>query len=144
MIALAFICLGFLIGNLAGLSAGGVARTLLPLLFAFGGGSAVAFMQKLEPDNRKRAAVAIIALSISCLVGLYSGVLVAEYQWLSPEKEKAHLTRASIEARKYVREHLVSPANKIDTKLTNNELPIREAYEQLYKLINKEPVEERK
>jgi hypothetical protein len=138
MITFGFVCLGFLIGNLTGLSSDGVTRALLPPLFAFGGGSAVAFMQKVQPDVRRRAAAAIVALSLSCLVGVYSGIVVAEYQWLSPDSEKALEVRVSVGARKYLKEHLISPAKTIDTKLSSGELTAEQAYDQLHRLLTTE------
>jgi hypothetical protein len=135
MIAFAFISLGFLVGHLAGFSADGVTKSLLPLLFAFVGGSAVAFMQKLQQSDRNRAAIAIIALSLSCLVGLYSGIVVSEYQWLSPDREVALATRPSVKQRKYLMEHVVPQAKAIDTKLSNEELTQKQAYDQLYELL---------
>jgi hypothetical protein len=139
MITFAFVCLGFLIGNLVGLSTDGVTRALLPLLFAFGGGSAVAFMQKVQPDDRRRAAAAIVALSLSCLVGVYSGIVVAEYQWLSPDSEKALAERVSVGSQKYLKEYLISPAKAIDTKLSSGELTAEQAYDQLYRLLTTKP-----
>ena len=45
--AIAFAALGFLIGNLVGLTGGPISASTIALLFAFGGGSAVGFLPKL-------------------------------------------------------------------------------------------------
>lgn len=137
-ILFAFLSLGFLIGNLVGLTAESVTSTILALLFAFGGGSALAFVQKLEPKNLKLVSVAIIALSWSCLAGIYSGIRVSEYQMLSPQKEEP-VSKISIEDKKYLRENITSKANLIDQRLANGHYNFEEAYRELYKTTQELP-----
>ncbi len=140
---IAFAALGFLVGNLAGLTASSVTTSLLSLLFAFGGGSVIAVIQKLDQEHRRLAAQAICALSVACLIGLYASILVCEWQILSPRNgglsEALQTSRGSlrdsIASRKYLRDHIVDPARAIDMQYKNGTLTCEEAYEQLYSLV---------
>ena len=51
LIVFAFACLGFLIGNLVGFSSGSTLSVLIPLLFSFAGGSAIAFARRSGKHN---------------------------------------------------------------------------------------------
>lgn len=130
----AFLALGFLIGNLAGLTSESITNTLMGLLFAFAGGSAITFMHKLDEIARANASKAIFSLALACLLGIYSGIFISEHQLLSPHEQKV-AGRANIESRKYLRENLFPLAQTIDQKKANGHLTPEEAYEQLYKLI---------
>jgi hypothetical protein len=133
MILVAFAALGFLIGNLIGLSAESTLSVVLPLLFAFGSGSAVAFLHKLKPEDRKLAGAAVTALSLSCLLGAYSGILVSEHQILSPTRPPP-APGQTIEARKYLRTIDVRPLELIDQRYKGGEMTAAEAYEALYQV----------
>jgi hypothetical protein len=134
MLIIAFTTLGFLIGNLIGLSAESTLVTVLPLLFAFGGGAAIAFLHKLKQGERRNASVAITALSLSCLIGVYTGIYITEHQIISTsEVKQARLS--SIESRKYLRSININSVEQIDSKLKTGELSIKQAYEALYNLI---------
>jgi hypothetical protein len=132
----AFLTLGFLVGNLAGLSSAAITNTIIGLLFAFGGGSAVAFLQKLDANARVHAGRAIFAISFGCLFGVYTGILVAEHQLLTPERERHKRAdqRAKLEDRRYTRGEVANAAHAIDQHLTNGRIELREAYRQLYDL----------
>jgi len=139
IIVFAFICLGFLIGNLVGLSAQSTVAILIPLLFTFGGGSAVAFLPSLDAASRKLAAAAVIALSLSCLIGLYTGIIVSERQLLSSQEKRASSlsARTSIADRKYLRAIDMREVDVIDQRQRNNDISVKQAYEQLYELAKK-------
>ena len=128
---IAFISLGFLIGNLAGLSANNVTNSLIALLFAFAGGSAIAFLSKLERPDRTLAGQAITALSIGCLLGTYGGVLVAEYQVLTPPAYRQAPADSSVGTRKLLRAELKSQASVIDQMYKGGQLSLDQAYELL-------------
>jgi hypothetical protein len=130
--AFAFACLGFLIGNLVGLSATSALAVIIPLLFTFGGGSAIAFLPKLDTASRKLAATAVIALSLSCLIGVYFGIFVSEHQFLSASSTSRQI---AIAERKYLRSTSLSEVDVIDQKLRTRELTAEEAYRQLYQLV---------
>jgi hypothetical protein len=135
MVVLAFVCLGFLIGNLVGLSAESALAVIVPLLFAFGGGSAVAFLHKLGPAERTRSAGAVVALSIGCLIGVYVGIVVSERQALSPSKRR--LAREATTADlKYLRSADIEKVNEIDQRYKGGALSAAEAYERLYSLVS--------
>ena len=135
MAALAFLMLGFLIGNLVGLSAESVLATLMPLLFAFGGGSAIGFLHKVDEASKQVAFQAILTLSIGCLAGTYMGIAVSEHQLMTPPSRRATEERASIIGSKYLRSYLTSEAHQIDQLYTSGALDAEGAYDQLYGLV---------
>lgn len=111
---IAFVSLGFLVGNIAGMSASPVAATVIASVFTLAGGSALALFQKLQEADIKRASQSIAAFSVSCLFGLYVGILVTEYQLLSPTNQQSETQSATADTRwdkKYVR---TSEINNID------------------------------
>lgn len=132
---LAFLFLGFLVGNLAGITAESVTSSLLALLFAFGGGSAIAFVHKLDSAKRKLASQAVVVLSIGCLVGTYLGIYVTERQLLTPTSYRTTPEKSSIELRKVLRAGLVSQASMIDQLHKSGTLSAEKAYETLYETI---------
>lgn len=147
---LAFATLGLLIGNLVGLTAESIVSSLVALLFVCGGGSAIGFLVGLDADRRKAASVAISSLSLACLVGIYTGILVSEYQLLTPPERRAEGAKFSIGEsiplsatnrtlkNVYVRAFLTTEANQIDQLKVTGKMSAEEAYEALYKLISEE------
>jgi hypothetical protein len=135
MVVIAFVCLGFLIGNLVGLSAQSTVAIILPLLFAFGGGSAIAFLPKLDAKDREQAAAAVMAMSLSCLVGVYSGILVSEYQILSPKNSPSRSRAGSIAEMKYLRGATMDKIVAIDQQFRTHTLTAVQALEQLHELV---------
>ena len=135
MIVFAFVCLGFLIGNLVGLSAESTLAVIIPLLFTFGGGSAVAFLPKLDAESRKVAATAVVALSLSCLAGVYSGIVVSEYQLLSPHRGTGK--RTAVAEMKYLRSVDLKKVDAIDQQFRTHVLTAEQAYERLYETATK-------
>ncbi len=133
-IFLAFTSLGYLVGNLVGLTAASVTGTLISLLFAFSGGSAIAFMHKIDADARTRANKAILALTLACLVGVYTGIYVSDNQLLTKDVTKIR-ERRTIEANKYTRNKFLSKANAVDQRRANNHLTWEEAYKELYEFM---------
>lgn len=137
MDVLAFTALGFLIGNLVGLTAESVVSAILPLLFAFGGGSAIGYFHKISLEARQSASTAILAISLSCLVGVYSGIAVSEHQWLTPEERRDVRAEAGIADSKYLRSYLASEADQIDQLKSAGALSPEEAYQALYQLVGR-------
>ena len=80
----AFSFLGLLVGNIVGLTSASISNTVLAAIFAFIGGSVVTFQSKLTNEQIRFALHAITAFSIFTLFGIYIGILVKEYQLLSP------------------------------------------------------------
>ena len=138
LIVLAFVCLGFLIGNLVGLSAESTLAVLIPLLFTFAGGSAVAFLPKLDVESRRLAAAAVIALSLSCMAGVYSGIFVSEHQLLSPSSTRASSSSTrSIAENKYLKSINMRDVDAIHQQFRTNRLTAEQAYNQLHELVSK-------
>jgi hypothetical protein len=123
---LGFGALGLLIGNLIGMTSEGVVGQLISLLFVFVGGSVLAFLHRLSPNDRRLAGGALFSLSVACILGLYAGIWVNEHRTLS-------LAGARSTQDKYVRGAYVSKATVIDSMKANG-LPADEAYKQMYDL----------
>jgi len=163
---LAFSALGLLIGNLVGLSATSIVTPLLGLLFAFGGSSIIAFLHKLSGDDRKAAAQAVLAISLACLVGVYSGVLINQYRVLTPKARRwpVAVSASSKSVRgdesvpsgeksngatgndpllwtyeRYVRSAIGKKADEIDVRYRNHEITSAVAYDSLYAAVQRIP-----
>jgi hypothetical protein len=145
---LAFASLGFLIGNLVGMTASSVVVPIAGLLFAFVGGSAIGFLHKVDAHTRTLASKAILSLCLSCFVGVYLGVAVSEYQLLTPGRNKA--VQASVKSagkpildaadslgtrKYYLRADVISSLDDIDDRYVNHHLSAEEAYQQLHTLL---------
>ena len=131
---IAFTSLGFLIGNLVGLTSESTIVSLIGLLFVFAGSSAISFMHKLSEHEKINASKAIMSLSISCLVGVYASAVISDNQLLTFEENMSN-KRDTIASRKYIRENIISEVNQIDKMKADNEISVDKAYEKLYKLI---------
>ena len=146
-LAFAFAMLGLLIGTLVGLTSESVVQTLIGLLFALMGGSVIAFLGKMSSEDRKAASQAIASLSIACLIGIYSGIIVTQYRLLSPrlDSNKPTVTaRAEIskETYKYLRSAKTDKANAIDIRYKQHLITLEQAYEEMYSLAKEPPGEE--
>lgn len=141
----AFAMLGLLIGTLVSLTAESVVKPLLGLLFASMGGSVIALLSKLRPEDRKAASQAIAALSIACLIGIYSGIIVTQHRLLSPRSEstgpEGTLKRSEIVKDRYLRAAIVKKATAIDIRYKQHQMTLKQAYEELYSLASN-PTEE--
>jgi hypothetical protein len=152
-LVLAFSALGLLIGNLVGLSTTPIVASLLGLLFAFAGGSVIAFLHKLTPPDRTAAGQALLALSVGSLIGLYAGIAVSEYRLLSPAHRRVAAppnagtgtTRAErapdalFGSSGYVRNEIARKADEIDARYQNGELTAEAAFRELYRFIKAVP-----
>lgn len=139
LLVIAFVSLGFLIGNLAGLTSASITVPLLSALFAFGGGSAVAWLQKIDTESRHLASVIIFSLSLSCLIGVYSGIYVSEHQLLTPEKvRQERWADDSSLTYLYLRSVDIALAHKIDQMYTSKRITAEQAYEQIYEMFTAE------
>ena len=136
MVFLAFVSLGFLVGSLIGMSAESTVTVVLPLLFAFGGGSAVAFLHKLSDRDARRAAMAVVALSLSCLVGVLGGVVVTERQLLTPSDLRKARREASptVESLKVLRSEALDSLADADAQKRAKIITCDQAYDRVYRL----------
>jgi hypothetical protein len=80
---LSFAALGLLIGSIAGLTSAAITTSLLSALFAFVGGSVLAFLPKFNNEDRRVASSAIAGLSMAATIGLYGSLYVREHRVLS-------------------------------------------------------------
>ena len=138
MLIISFVSLGLLIGHIAGMTSAPVSNSLIGLIFAFGGGTAIGFLRKISKAERKTAAVCITSLCLSCLVGLYIGILVTEYRLLSPSSASSNIdvSQSRLSTKKYLREGVMKKIHHIDTKYRNNHLKCEEAYDEILSLID--------
>jgi hypothetical protein len=141
-LAMSFVALGFLIGNLIGLTAASVVASVLGLLFAFLGGSVIALLRRLSADDRRAAGQALCGLSTGCLAGLYVGILVSERQLLSAGQHRLSAARNTDSTRspavvelKYLRSDIVKRIDAIDLQYTTQSLSCPEAYSQLLRAV---------
>ena len=86
--------IGLLVGSLVGMSSDHLSRVLLGLLFGLIGGSIAASLRKIPVSDRRLAGAALFALSLGCLIGVYSGILVSQYQLLTPVSERPWIKAA--------------------------------------------------
>jgi len=162
-IVLGFLSLGFLVGNIVGMTAQSVVTSLLGLLFAFAGGSVLSIMHKLDVADRNAAGQAVMALSLSCLLGIYSGIFVSEHRLLSPAvpatSTKSEMMQRNVEAtptsqsqetkqqvqgkegtipsaaNKYLLSLSVDEIDQIDQLRTSGKISSDEAYKRLHNLV---------
>jgi hypothetical protein len=138
--------LGLLVGNLVGLTATSVVTPLLGLLFAFVGGSVIVMLGKLPSADRRLAGQCIVALALGCLIGTYGGIVVTEYQLLSPKIDHVPATRMTVADRKaylYLRSEVMAPAAAIQLQYAQGHITAEEAYGQLRALLQKAEGNER-
>lgn len=74
---IAFSSMGFLVGNIAGLTSAPITKALLAAVLTFGGGSIIAFQTKLSKERLLTGALdAVAAFSLATLIGLYVALYV--------------------------------------------------------------------
>jgi hypothetical protein len=88
LLAIAFLATGLLIGTSVAFSDEKLTQGLLAAIFALFGGSLLALLQKLSVVDQIKAAVALCAISLGTLLGIYSGLYVNEFQLLTPMTER--------------------------------------------------------
>jgi hypothetical protein len=133
---LAFVALGFLAGQLVALSASSLATSLLGLLFAFGGGSAISLLKKLEGADRILACKGIFLLSVGCLTGIYSGIYVSQYQVLTPDRTVA-AARVKSGSVQYLRENVTTAALAVAQRKANRDLTTAQAVDELVGIVDR-------
>lgn len=131
----AFLILGLLIGNLTGFTVDSVVGSLITLLFAFGGGSAIAFVKDLDQIARKHVGQTILALSIGCLLGIYMSIYISEHQLFTPLLYRASPKESTIDSRKVLRSDLQKTINTIDQLYRDSLISAQDAYESLYESV---------
>ena len=122
---LGFAALGFLIGNLVGLTSESVVTQTIGLLFAVMGGSLIVLLKGLQPDDRRLAGKMILSLSVMALLGVVSGIVISENRLLSP----AHIVAGA--DNKYLRKLTASDLAEIDLRYNSGHLTPAEAYKEL-------------
>lgn len=141
LIGFAFASTGFLVGNLMGMSASPLATGVVAAVFAFAGGSAVAFLRRVAGDDRRLAARAIVGLTWGCLIGAYVSAWVTEHQWLRPaamrQTEPSAIAKTDPDVEKW---HPLSAspavaAAEIDTRRAERKITITEAFKELSALV---------
>jgi thiol:disulfide interchange protein len=83
IIFLGFLMLGLTTGFLTGMSSSPLAISMIALLFAFAGGSAVTLLTKLSRPQTELVGALLLALSVGTLIGCCAGVVVNENRLLT-------------------------------------------------------------
>lgn len=131
LFGIAFASLGLLIGNMIGLSADSLVKVLIPAMFAFGGGSVLALLNKLTVNDQRTAAVSLIALSSFCLLGVYIGILQTEYRVFTPKTDGQNQREIITSEQKYLRSVSLERIDIIDTQFRQGLITGETAYEKL-------------
>jgi len=132
----AFVALGFVAGQLVGLSATSLATSLLGLLFAFGGGSAIAVLKNLEGADRIVACKGIFLLSVGCLAGIYAGIYMSQHQVFTPDRTVAAARIKSGET-PYLRKNVTAAALAVDQRKANRDLTAAQAVDELVDIADR-------
>ena len=130
MVPFAFVCLGLLVGVLSGLANSPIATALLAALFTFAGGSAVHLVER-KPTERLLIASIVTSFAISCLVGLFGGVVVKENRLLTTSKRAAEERAAEAKGTTlpdYFKSAALTKANEINVLYADNRITADEAY----------------
>jgi hypothetical protein len=80
--------MGMLIGSLLALSAQSLSKSVIAAMFAFFGGSLLAFLQKLSIIDQIKASGGLGAIALGTIFGVYSGLYVNEHQLLTPQEQR--------------------------------------------------------
>lgn len=134
----AFLVLGLLIGTLLAMSAQSIVQAVIAALFAMFGGSILVLLEKVSPTNQLKSCVAILAVSLGTLVGVYSGVYVNEHELLTPTSRRVSAfesRRMDTEVEKYLKAYVRPKAAAIDEQYTNKMIKAEEAYDRLRKVV---------
>jgi hypothetical protein len=134
----AFLALGFLVGNLTGLSASPLAGIIVPAAFTLVGGSALAFLSKVPERDRPIASGAILLFSIGCLLGVYIGVLVNTQQWLGPRPFVTSSDQDKSHSSSYLRSETLRQSDLIDQRVRGGEFTREQAYQKLRETLSKD------
>jgi hypothetical protein len=134
----AYSILGLLVGHLVGFSSDSIAKSLIPALFAFGGGSVLVFLGRLPGPDRAPALLALLGMSGGCLLGIYLALYVDAHKLLSPSTPGVVLGQvAGSSPGDFYYLHdaaAVSQADAIDAKRRAHDLTCEDAFSQLYRL----------
>jgi zinc transporter ZupT len=88
LITFAFLAMGMLIGTLLAFSAQSLSKSVIAAMFAFFGGSLLAFLQKLSIIDQIKASGGLGAIALGTILGVYSGLYVNEHQLLTPQEQR--------------------------------------------------------
>lgn len=135
-LVLGFGSLGALLGFMLGLTSESVVKVVIPLLFAFVGGSIFAALDKLSESDRKLAGQCVLALSVSCALGTVGGITTNQYRLLSPHPNEAQTSYEDKDSAYLRKATLKSIADEIDSEKQQGNLTTDQAYETMYKIAS--------
>ena len=135
----AVVVLGFLVGQIVGMTSASVTTSIIGLLFTFAGGTAIGLLHKLTPEQRRLAAMAIAILSFSCTVGIYTGIVVTEHHLLSPKPEPGAPPAAPGErdSNTYLRNQYLKESEQIDQQYRTKVITAETAVKQLVEMARR-------
>jgi hypothetical protein len=134
--------MGLLVGMLAGMSSSIIVQPLIALLFAFVGGSVFAILSKLSGEDRMLAGKMVSALSLCCLIGAISGMVITRHQYLVPADIRADVVKACLGSNPppacLLRSSNPGDAAIIDQKKNAGKITADEAYNALRELYQQD------
>ncbi len=136
MVIIAFVSLGLLVGHITGMTSAPVSNNLIGLIFAFGGGTAISYLRKIPEKDRRAAAICIASLCISCLLGLFSGILINEYKLLSPKSADSSDFN-QLGSSKYLKKSKLDKIYLIHHKYRVEDITCVEAYDEIFSIVTK-------
>jgi hypothetical protein len=127
--AVAYACLGTLVGVMAGLSSSPIAAALLAALFTFAGGSAAHLIDR-KPAERRHMSAVLGSFSIFCLLGILGGIAIKENRLLTFRRAMT-LGTSGTAASEYFKSDMISFTTAIDLKFRNGDIDASVAYREL-------------
>lgn len=96
-VVIGFSSLGLLIGSIAGLSSAELTLPLFGFLFAFAGGSVIAFMGKIPKSILGLSGIALASFCMAAVIALYAGLFIKvnEILFLNPKGTIAAMHQSS-------------------------------------------------
>ena len=87
-VVIGFTSLGLLIGSIAGLSSAKLTLPLFGFLFAFAGGSVIAFIGKIPKSSIGLAGIALTSFCLAAVLALYVGIFIKvnEILFINPKQ----------------------------------------------------------
>jgi hypothetical protein len=126
MIVIGYACLGLLVGMLTGLTSSPIAATVLAAIFTLAGGSILPLTRNSDTE-RKLVGSLLTGFALLCLVGVLVGIYVKTNETLG--------TPGASAGGAYLKTGDLTKANAINTKYKNGDIDPKEAYRQLWELV---------
>lgn len=129
-----FACFGLVVGLISGVTSAEVTVSLLGFLFAFIGGSILAFFQKIKIEDREEIGKLLTAFSVAFIFSLCIGIYIKVNKGLTVVDIIGQTN--SEKQKDYLRSNNVEYFNHIDNEYRNDRLSLEQAYDSLINHAN--------